>query len=304
MMPITRLASFNKFISQAALLLVMLLPSACAVKFTYNQLDWLIPWYLDDYVTLTSDQEAIFASRLERYLKFHRSDQLPLYADFLDSIAVASRDGFNLAELEQIQAKKDYLSDALLVDMAPLLADLIPYLVQQQIDEFFRNLETRNDRFKDKYIEVDENDQRREQAKKIRKRVERWSGDLDEEQIEKIGRWSREYQLMGAEYLQSRLAWQQRLKPLLQKRNDKEYLEKSLRELLATSRLRHSKSSSTKYQYNRQLLNRLYLSLYRSFSDEQRNYMLKQLTSYAQDFRDLAKQSINIPGNDVKPGQR
>ncbi|MCP3673424.1 MAG: hypothetical protein GY829_02975, partial [Gammaproteobacteria bacterium] len=46
--------------------------TACmGVKFTYNNLDWVIPWYLDDYLSLNDQQEEVFDSQLEALLLWH-----------------------------------------------------------------------------------------------------------------------------------------------------------------------------------------------------------------------------------------
>ena len=37
--------------------LFVLTLTSCSSTFLYNQLDWLIPWYLDDYVDLTRAQK-------------------------------------------------------------------------------------------------------------------------------------------------------------------------------------------------------------------------------------------------------
>ena len=56
-------ANVNLFRKIFTALVVVALLAGCA-SFTYNRLDWLIPWYVDGYVDLTGDQRALLRERL------------------------------------------------------------------------------------------------------------------------------------------------------------------------------------------------------------------------------------------------
>jgi len=60
--------------------------AGCTTSFTYNQLDWLIPWYVDGYVDLTRDQKKTLKAELEPFLSWHRNEEIELYIDILDEI--------------------------------------------------------------------------------------------------------------------------------------------------------------------------------------------------------------------------
>ncbi len=68
--------------------LVSLLASlaGCSNSFVYNQLDWLIPWYLGDYVDLNREQQRAFKDQLRELLRWHRSEELARYVELLDGI--------------------------------------------------------------------------------------------------------------------------------------------------------------------------------------------------------------------------
>ena len=58
------------------LLFCLFLGTACSNKFFYNQLDWLIPWYVDDYVDLTLVQKENLDKQVEMLLQWHRGEEL------------------------------------------------------------------------------------------------------------------------------------------------------------------------------------------------------------------------------------
>ena len=66
-------------------LIVVALLAGCA-SFTYNRLDWLIPWYVDGYVDLTGDQRALLRERLTPSLEWHRREELARYMEIIDRI--------------------------------------------------------------------------------------------------------------------------------------------------------------------------------------------------------------------------
>jgi len=56
------------------LVLGFLVLTGCSSKLAYNNLDWLIYWYMDDYVELNDSQEAIFDIKLEGWIDWHREE--------------------------------------------------------------------------------------------------------------------------------------------------------------------------------------------------------------------------------------
>ena len=68
------------------LLFGFLLLVGCSTKFTYNNLDWLIHWYVDDYVELSDRQENLFDEHFANWLNWHRSEELAKYVKHLKSL--------------------------------------------------------------------------------------------------------------------------------------------------------------------------------------------------------------------------
>ena len=58
-----------------------------STTFVYNRLDFILPWYLDDYVELDRAQETFLDAQLQPFLAWHRSEELPRYTQILDDIA-------------------------------------------------------------------------------------------------------------------------------------------------------------------------------------------------------------------------
>ncbi|HBX55541.1 MAG TPA: hypothetical protein DEH10_09155, partial [Pseudomonas sp.] len=65
-------------------LVASLLLSACSrIGLAYRNLDWLVPWRLNDYLNLNSEQQAWLKPRIQSHLTWHCSRELPLTLDWL-----------------------------------------------------------------------------------------------------------------------------------------------------------------------------------------------------------------------------
>lgn len=280
--------SYPRTLTHALLIIPVLLLASCSLRFLYNQLDWLIPWYVDDYVTLSAQQETLLDNNLSRYLDWHRKDQLPHYAEFLDSVLVSFKQGLTQSDIRRFKNQSEQFVTLLLERMRPGVIELLHHMDDQQVDELFESLTQKNDEYRKKYIDVSEEKLRSKRSKNVQKFIKRWTGKLNKEQIELIDDWSLQFKLMGEEFLQSRISWQQDFRILLDKRNDRLILQQGLNKLFANGYASRSQPFQQKYDYNKKILLELYESLDRSLTEKQRQHVIKQLTKYAQDFRYLS----------------
>lgn len=272
-------------------LLLSVAVTGCGVRFVYNQLDWLIPWYLDDYIALEADQEAKFQRRLESYLEWHRKDQLPQYAVFLRSVADKAEQGLTEQDIGQIELQTESFAQALMDRMLTDLIDLLADTSDEQIAQLFERLQTDNELYRKEYIDVSPQQQRKQRFKEVIKYAERWTGRLTDEQVRHISAWSDEFELMGEEIGAARLAWQQEFKRILQLRKNRAEYELAFRELIRNPKFGRSTKLQEKLERNSQLVLQLYLALDKTLSPSQRKHMVKKLRSYADDFIILSQQN-------------
>ena len=74
-------------------LMLCLISGCSATQFIYNRVDIVIRWYLDDYVSLSRNQQAQFDERLDDLLSWHRQEELPSYVTLLDDTLVILDEG-------------------------------------------------------------------------------------------------------------------------------------------------------------------------------------------------------------------
>ena len=73
----------KKFLIASAFLVVF---AGCGPRLIYPHLDWLIPWYVNDYISLDDTQNNMLQKRLLKQLDWHCRTQLPSYAKTLRAI--------------------------------------------------------------------------------------------------------------------------------------------------------------------------------------------------------------------------
>ena len=277
-------------ILKCSLVGVVLLISGCAVKFVYNQLDWAIPWYLDDYMSLNGTQEEVFEERLQKYLRWHRTTQLPEYGAFLEQVADDLEAGMTQDGIRRIQERTRELGSVLIERLVPDMVALFQHASDDQVKELFEKFREDNREYRKEYIEVSGKEQRKRRAKEIEAYVERWTGRLNSEQKELIREGTAQYALMGQEFLDARLAWQEEFRRILGLRQDQPAFEKALTGLLLAENFGQTDTFARKFDHNQQLLESLYFRLDKTLTKGQRSRAVEKLRSYAKDFHELARE--------------
>ncbi len=273
------------------LLVALMLLSGCAVKLIYNQLDWLIPWYLDDYLELDGKQEAQFKKRLNAYLDWHRHNQLPEYSAFLRRLAADVEHGLNEQQIQEYQQQLEHFRDVLVTQMSPHVVAVFSQVTDAQLEALKEQFEEDNREYFEENIAPDETKQRRQRAREISRYIERWTGSLNNEQQQLVEQFAQQYQLMGEDFLAARKAWQKEFLRILALRRQPDLYEKALLKLLNSTDFGRTPQFNEKLEHNRRLMAALYFEIDKSLTDKQRSKAVKKLRSMAEDLDDLARQS-------------
>ncbi len=160
-----------------------LMQGCSAVRFGYGNADSLSRWWIDQYVDMGPEQDALVRERLARLHLWHRKTQLP------DYVALA-RLG------QQFVAGKPMAADTLalgndiirrvrtLAEQAtPDVADLLLTLAPEQIERMAKRFDDKNaDYARDHQLADGAAGQRKARSKRMVERAEYWLGDLNGEQ--------------------------------------------------------------------------------------------------------------------------
>jgi hypothetical protein len=269
---------------------VLLLLTSCTARFIYNYLDWIIPWYVSDYISLNNDQDNYLDQLLREQLRWHRTTQLSEYSQFLRQLSEALKVGLTREDLDRFHDTLRHFWQDLVRHISPDVAKILGSASEDQIKELLENLENRSQRFKEDYIDMPAEELRLKKLKRMRRFLGYWIGDLDSRQEQIIERWSYELKIMGPARLKYIEQWRERFKKILENRRNEAQFAEALKNSLFFRRKEWPIDFKQKAAYNRDLTKRVFLKIDRNMSNRQRQRFIEKLESLAEQLDELAKE--------------
>ena len=195
---------------------VLLAVTACsATQFIYNRVDILVRWYLDDYVSLDRDQRARFDQRLEVFLEWHRSEELPSYVALLDESLAILDDG---VPLQAAREMSDRIEEAAIRFQDPFLELLLNTgedLRPEQRAEFVENLLAKQEEFESDRLARTDREYRDDLEARFDKQLKRYMGSLTSEQTTRIQQGVAQMTRLDRFWLEDRRVWIEALADIL-----------------------------------------------------------------------------------------
>ncbi len=263
----------------------LILVFGCGPGFIYPHLDWLIPWYIDDYISLNSDQSSMLKSRLMQQLDWHCRTQLSAYAEYLRDIAADfEKSAITYTSLESHFARLLKHWRDLMRQIAPDVADILITATDDQIEELFSNLEKENQELRAEYLDPPADKLLEIRRKKMIKRLDYWISSLTEEQKLAVRDWNLQLQPLSEEWLQNRERFQADLRHLLARRADTNDFREKLSEMIIYPERSRSPEYQEKLEHNKVVTLKFIVAIDRLMTPGQRKKLVRRLNSLAKDF--------------------
>jgi hypothetical protein len=269
--------------------LLCLLLHGCTVKLLYNQLDWLIPWYLDDYIAFTDQQQAFVEQKVAAQLHWHRTTQLPHYASGLRRLRADLQDGLSRSELELYQARLWNYWQHLAHRLIPEASAVLATASNGQVDDLLVYLEAKNQQYYEDYVAVPADEARAKRLQRVQKSFERWLGKLHPVQEQILIDWSQRLRPNHDEHLRFRRQWQANFRDVLAQRHDSTRFTPAFLELVLSPEQSQTPSYRQVFEHNAGLVKQMILDIARHMTAPQRTHLSAALASLAEDLEQLAK---------------
>ena len=284
------------------LVLVMLFPLGCSrVQFAYQQLDWLIPFYVDDFIELNDSQDAYLEAEVDRLLSWHCKTHLSDYADLLRGANWDFQQGsMDLARLQIALTRiEDYWREIKL-QASPAIGRLFLSSSQSQLEAFLGALEERNREWLEAFESQTPEALREKYAERMRDELERWFGDLTPAQQRAVVDWSRRFEPAGLEGFQARGQWQASLRALFQRRSPEAEFQAGLQALLIDPRAVQPEPYQRRLERNRATTLELLVQVAGQLNAEQLQHLDDRIQAVAEDFDRLACSGEAAPPQPAK----
>ena len=172
-----------------ALVASLLLQGCSAVRLGYGNADNLVRWWVDNYVDMSPEQEALARERLARFHAWHRKTQLPDYVSVLrlsqKFVAGQPTAGDALALGDAMIRRGRTLAEEATPDIAEFLTTVTP----AQIERMAGRLAEKNaDYAKEAQLADGESGQRKARYKRLLERAEYWFDTFSGEQKDALRR--------------------------------------------------------------------------------------------------------------------
>lgn len=275
--------------SVALLLCVAVVLGGCSLRFAYSQLDWLVPWYLRDYVTLDAGQRDLLDTRLAARLEWHCSAHVPEYASSLREVqTLLARESVDAAELAPLLARGEAWLGELLSELEPDARALLAGLSDEQIAELRLAFAGRERDARDEFLGGSEAEQHAARVKRMEKRLQRWFGRMTPAQRERIAAWSADLSPTTEAWLAQRARWQGALLAALQFRGDDGAFAARLTPLFASQQAHWPQDYREGVSHNRALTLALLADVFNMAPEPQRQHLNAELDTLAAQFETLA----------------
>jgi Family of unknown function (DUF6279) len=271
--------------SRVCLIGGLLLLGACSsTTFVYNRLDFLIPWYVDDYVDLNAEQKRYLEKEIIPFLAWHRSEELPDYLMILEGVE---------ENLDRPQTPEMFAAVFGDVETAWLrlenkglywLLGLGAQLSDAQIAQLMEKLWEMQVEYKEEYQERSDEEFFEDSLDESIDSAREYLGPLSDEQRELLKKFSRSLQRSDRLWLQERAQWLTELAVLLER---KPGWQQRVRNAIAARRDNLPPDYRRVYEHNLKAISEVIAQLLNGRSEQQDEHLRDRLSSLSEDLEVL-----------------
>jgi hypothetical protein len=266
--------------------------TGCGPQFVYNRLDWLTHYYLSSQVSLDGRQSRELRRRLESFFAWHRRNELPRYADFLEALANDNARPVSVARLESGRREIEIFVRDAVSHGAPDAARWINGLRPEQVDELFESLAEDERKSRKESCGTDLAERREKSIERFTESVEDWTGTLTRAQREMIASRLATFEGDACAEVSTRARARAEFRALVDQYRERPEFAERIAAFLTHPEERWDAAYRRNVESDRARFMQLLAEINQSLSSAQRAHTVKRLRGYASELRQLA----NEPG--------
>ena len=259
-----------------------------AFDVAYDHADWLLQKMSTHYVQLDEGQNKTLRAGLDRLHAWHRTQELPKYADLLDQ--AAERVSRHLTQddvawmIRSYEERRRVGAATVSKELAPMLLTLTTAQQAQIAGAMARD----DERFAKTHLGPDPAAIAKERTKWLAGQAERWIGKLTPSQLGRVEQVASATMDFPSARQAERRRWQAAFLRLMRQHHDEQALETALTELLVSPRSGADETYKRAVVGYEDELTQMVLDLDRGLTQQQRTAAVTRLHSYSRRLRELA----------------
>jgi len=270
-----------------AILCLTVLAGCSSTKLAYRYADWGLVWWVEDYISLTSEQEDRLNRDLDALRQWHCAAELPRYTAWLDELETDIAGGTtDLNTIYHHQQQLMAFVPQLLEEAVPVAINLLSTLSDRQVQELARNMAEGHKDLEQEMLAGSPEETAKARAERTRERAERWLGPLNNEQQALVAQWSADRGRQTEVWLESRSNWQQALLTALENRRDPGFAD-AIRELIVNPEKARGAEYQAMMKESQQAMARLMRDLLQAGDDQHLSRLQSKASDLNSDFTTL-----------------
>ncbi len=274
-----------------ALLVACLLVAAsgCSIKMLYNNADRFARWAANDYIQMDEAQEAYFTAEVDAIHYWHRTNELPLYADYLDSLPTTFDEEVEASDVQEVFDTFYAWWEVFEEKTLPFVTEMMLSLSDEQVARLPERLEEDNEKFSEDEFDKPLDEVQAEWRKQYADTMSRFSGRLTREQKAYLEAQSVRYVPQFELWSEYRARWQADLLDLLRsKRQDPEAFTEAFIAISESRESYYGEELTAVFDANEKLATEVTAWLINNLTEKQRERFYERIGEMADTFRELA----------------
>jgi len=269
------------------LTLSLVLAGCNRVGLAYRNLDVIIPWTLNDYLDMNAGQKSWFNDKLKEHLAWHCTTQLPGYLDWLDRLQqMVDTNQVTDAALQTRTAEAKQAIADVAREITPSAIELLKGLDDQQVKDMNDALAKDLRKRQDEYLKPPLEQQIKERAQRMSKRLDAWMGPLSASQQNRVTAWSIALGEQNQEWIGNRAHWQAQFIEAVKQRQSPDFPQK-MQQLLVDRESLWTPQYRTAYAQTEAAARSLIVDLMAESSVQQRLKLRQKIDGVRSDFKAL-----------------
>lgn len=265
--------------------------SGCGTQFTYNNLDWLIHWYVDDFIDLNRAQTQVFDEHFAGWHKWHRAEELPKYhAQLLKIREQVENKSLTEVELEQHFLSVKHFWEALRGHVSPDLANMATTISKEQEKELFEALwedNAEDQEEHDEFYAKSEEERNKDRLKRSEKGLKEWIGKLTAEQKTIIKSYQPQFRTNWQNWIHFHKTIVSVAQTLFDEKSTNPDFEAQLLQLMTSPEEYRSAELIANSDFNRVLYSKMTAEILQTLTAKQERRLLSRIDDYIEDFAAL-----------------
>jgi len=259
-------------------------------RVAYNNADYPLRVMAHEYFDLDQEQTDLTKSQLARFHAWHRSDELPLYANIFESGAERVARGLTRDDVTWAMGaiRERYL--VFVTQGAEEGAPVVAMFKPDNVVALERKFDELNTKYAKEFLSGGQSKRERARAKALEERFEAFMGDLTDAQQDLIRRFVQAQPDINQARYDDRKRRQQELLDLLAQYRASPQLSERLRDYFVSWERNRSPGHTQLAREWEERLVTLVVDIDATMTPEQRARTVRKLESYAEDCRVLAQQ--------------